>query len=279
MTAVLKLLPSSRATSLALFFVLAVAAMGQPLREAPNNGAKPVNQLVVAGNACGPAALLAAFRFGDKNWQRAADAVPGETEKAKIVSIIRTEGSRPSTHMGDRMRWSKKGVNVVDLCDMANEMTIGHYLPKISYEVFFLKTGEDQGDLLKRTHSRLAKSLAKGLPPLISIRRFALRKQKSGRKEWTIVDAHFVTLTSLPKKLEKGATSFAVTYLDPWGGKRCEGRIAISEKAFLQGASASPDPSISPCLEAAFPQASVGKKRLQAGEDSLITLAAGIGRW
>ncbi len=36
-----------------------------PLREAANLTAVPVNQLTVAGNACGPAALLSAFRFGD----------------------------------------------------------------------------------------------------------------------------------------------------------------------------------------------------------------------
>ena len=275
----LKLSPFLKARGIAILFAVAAAASGQALREAPNPGATPLNQLIVAGNACGPAALLSAFRFGDKNWQRAAAAVPGDTERERILSIIRTEGSRPSAHMGNRVRWSKKGVNVVDLCDMANEMTAGHFLPKISYEIFFLKPGESQKELVKRAHARLANSMARGLPPLISIRRFALRKEKNGRPEWTVIDAHFVTVVSVPKKLEKNADSFAVSYLDPWGGKRCEGRIGISGKALFQGEAAAADPSVSPCLEAAFPQASVGKRQLRAGEDTVLTLAAGIGRW
>jgi hypothetical protein len=100
------------------------------MREAANKDAAPVNQLVIAGNACGPAALLSAFRFGDVNWQRAANAIPGETDRQRLRTIILREGMRPSKNLGGRPRWSKSGVNVADLCDMANELTRGHYLPR-----------------------------------------------------------------------------------------------------------------------------------------------------
>ncbi|WP_200271909.1 hypothetical protein [Luteolibacter pohnpeiensis] len=274
----MKLSASNPIKLLLIAAVLLCSASGEELRKAPNFDAKPVDQLTVAGNACGPAALLASFRFGDDPWRKVADDVPGDTERERILSIIRKEGSRLSTHLDHHIRWSRKGVNVVDLCDMANEMTLGRYLPRIEYEIFILKNREDQSELLKRVHSRLSKSLAKGLPPMISLRRFANRSGKEQGK-WEIVDGHFVTVIGISKKLPRGADSFAVTYLDPWGGKRCEGVIKIPQVAFLQPGNANPDPQISPSLEADFPEAGIGKSRLGKEDLTVITVAAGIGRW
>jgi hypothetical protein len=240
-----------------------------PLREAPNPAANPANQLVVAGNACGPTALLNAFRFGSADWQRASDAIAGDTDKQRISTIIRQYGMRPSGHIKGRSRWSRKGVNLADLHDIANEMTRGKYLPTVSEEVMFIKPGESQEKLLKRIHQRLDTSLAKGLPPVISLRRYALRRQ-----EWIVLDAHFVTLTTVPRKLEKDARSFPVTYIDPWGGKIQQGVIAIPERPVLTA-----EAPASPCLEALFPQALVGRKLVRAGESHALTVAAVIGRW
>ncbi len=258
--------------SLTALLLATAPVFSQVLRDAPNPGAAPVNQLAIAGNACGPAALLAAFRFGNEDWQRVSNGIKGDTDKQRLSTIIREIAMRPSKHLTGRTRWSRSGVNVADLCDIANEMRGSIYLPTIRYEILFLGKGESQEQLLKRVHARLEKSLAKGLPPVISIRRFA--RKKDG---WTIVDGHFVTVCALPKKLEKGARSFAVSYLDPWGGRRCEGTIGISNQAFLSGQN--PDPTLSPCLEAVFPQALVGKSRVPAGEPTVLTLAAAIGRW
>lgn len=245
----------------------------QAWREAPNGSATPVDQLAIAGNACGPAALLTAFRFGDKNWQRAADAVEGDTDRQRLRKIILEVAMRPSKHLGGRPRWSRSGVNLADLCDIANEMTRAHYLPKVGYEVMILQPGESQEKLLRRVHGRLEKSLSKGLPPVLSIRRFV--KKKDG---WQIVEGHFVTVTGLPRKLAKGDRSFVVNYVDPWGGKRQQGTIAISGRGFLTAGDAS-DPLLSPCLEAVFPQALVGKSKIGKGEETVLTISAAIGRW
>ncbi|MBK1817473.1 hypothetical protein JIN84_17770 [Luteolibacter yonseiensis] len=242
-----------------------------PSREAPNPQAVAANQLTVAGNACGPTALLNSFRFGTKNWQRASLALGGENDKQRIQTIIRRYGMRPSNHINGRARWSKKGVNIADLEDIANEMTVGQALPIVRQDVLFLKQGESQEKLLKRVHYQLNTSLAKGLPPVLSIRRYA-KRGKGG--EWIVLDAHFVTLTSIPRKLEKGARSFPVTYVDPWGGKTCQGSIGIPARAILSDA-----PVTSPCLEAVFPQASVGRKLARPGEPTALTLAAMLGRW
>lgn len=245
-----------------------------PMREAPNSQAVPANQLAVSGNACGPTALLNAFRFGSPAWQRASDAIAGETDKQRIYTVIRESGMRPSSSIKGRPRWSRKGVNLVDLCDIGNELTRGHFLPLLSQEVLFVKPGESQAKLLGRVHQRFETSLAKGLPPIISLRRYVHRSQNGKPPEWVVLDAHFVTITAVPRKLERGATSFPVTYADPWGGKICQGAITIPNHGVLSTHAAD-----SPCLEAAFPQAAIGKKLVRPGETSTLTVVAVLGRW
>lgn len=268
MTAVLKPMFRLLANSLILAAGTSVMA-APPLREAPNAAATPANQLVVSGNACGPTALLNAFRFGNPSWQRASGALTGDTDKQRISTIIRQFGLRPSNHIKGSPRWSKRGVNLADLCDIANEMTRGLYLPQVSQEVLFRKPGEPPGKLLKRIHDRLDTSLAKGLPPVISLRRFVKRGDS-----WIALDAHFVTVTSVPRKVDKSVTGFPITYIDPWGGKPCQGNIAIPTRGILADAAGD-----SPCLEADFPQASVGLKLVRRGEPTALTLAAVLGRW
>lgn len=267
--------------SLHVSFTAAMALMlgsgllpGDELLRAPRVEVKPVDQLAVAGNACGPAALLNAFQSGNDDWRRAWDGVSGKTDRERILAVIREIGMRPSTHVPGQARWSRRGVSVADLRDMARDMSAGRYLPQVSEEVLFRKPGETPEKLLARVHQRLATSLKKGLPPVLSIRRHSLRMDKSGNPVWTTIDAHFVTLTSLPRKLPRGAHSFPVTYIDPWGGRRLSGAISIPETPVFPDSEGS-----SSCLEAAFPQSSVGSKMLRRGEKSVLALSAAVGRW
>ncbi len=176
---------------------------------------------------------------------------------------------RPSAHFKGRPRWSRKGVNLADLLDIANEMTRGHYLPGLNQEVWFRNPGESPEKLLKRVHARLNTSLEKGFPPLISLRRYVKRDSA-----WVALEAHFVTVIAVPRKLERNASSFEIRYVDPWGGKSRGGRLAISDQALLSDAAAD-----SPCLVAEFPQSSVGKKSVRRGETTGLTAAAVLGRW
>lgn len=244
------------------------------MRDAPNPNATAANQRLVSGNACGPAALLNAFRFGNPHWQRAANAVGGDTDRERILRIIHEIGMRPSKQLPGRPRWSRRGISLTDLRDMANDMTSGLYLPKISDEVFFTTSRETPQKLLRRTHQRLEKSLAKGLPPVISIRRHALRRQRDGSSQWVGTAAHFVTLTSLPRNLPKNATSFPVGYIDPLGGVARQGVIRIPEQRLLTDSSGAPC-----CLEAVFPQRAAGQPHRQHAEKTAVVLSAAIGRW
>lgn len=244
------------------------------MREAPNPGATPANQRLVSGNACGPAALLNAFRFGNPHWQRAANAITGDNDRERILRIIREIGMRPSKQLPGRPRWSRRGISMADLRDMANEMISGHYLPQITDEVLFVTPRETPQKLLRRAHQRLEHSLAKGLPPVLSIRRHSLRQQRDGTSQWVSIDAHFVTLTALPRKLAKNATSFPVRYIDPLGGVFREGMIRIPEQPLLADSAGNPT-----CLEAVFPPSPADQKRGGQKEKSATVLSAAIGRW
>lgn len=249
-------------------------AAAPPLREAPNPGAVAFDQLAVAGNACGPAALLNGFRFGDKNWQRALASVAGETDKARLLSLIRTWGLRPSKSLAGRKRWGRHGMNADDLCDVANEVGRTQLLPQLKCEGLMIHPGESPPKLLERVRSRLEASLARGFPPIVSVRRIVLRKTAGKAPEWVVLQGHFLTITSVPRKLEKNADSFPIHYLDPWGGSRGEGRLVVSSQAFVSAPGA-----VAPCLEADLPEVKAGKQEARAGEKTLLTLATGIGKW
>jgi len=249
--------------------------MGSALAVAPTAlNVEPVNQLVVAGNACGPAALLNAFRFGSSNWQRAASALDGSNDKERLLTIIREFGMRPSRDVPGHPRWSRRGVSVEDLRDIANQMTSGKFLPYLSAEVFFITAGESPEQLLQRVQRRLTTSLAKGFPPVISLRRYALRSQPAQPPQWVVIDAHFVTLTAIPRRLDKSDRTFVVSYLDPWGGRSLQGNIGIPPQPLF----ATPA-GLAACLVADFPHTAVGLEKIRHGEATVLTVAAAIGRW
>ena len=231
--------------------------------------ARAVNQLAVSGNACGPAALINSIRFADTRWQGAYRVIDGETDRGQLFTIIRRHGMRPSPHLGGRMRWSRRGVNVIDLADIANEITAATGLPEIHHDILAPNPGETPARQLVRTHRRLETSLARGLPPVLSIRRFALRENTDGVREWTGIDAHFVTITHVPRRLPRNAEFFTVQYIDPWGAHHHEGEIRLGDSS----SSAIPFP------EARFPSANVGKNRVRSGEKTILVASAVIGRW
>ncbi len=220
-----------------------------------------------------PCGLLTALRFGDANWQKSAAAVAGATDRDRLLTIIRTWGLLPSKSLPSRKRWSRHGVNVDDLCDIGNEMTQNHWRQLMKCEVLLARPGETSPKLLARVHDRLSTSLERGLPPIISVRRIVKQGSDDRAGSWEVLQGHFVTVIAVPTVLEKSATEFPITYIDPWGGKRCSGHLRISTQAFVSGQSASP------CLEADFPQADVGKKLAKKGASTLLTLAAAIGKW
>ena len=256
---------------LALICIGSSQICAQELLKAPNDQASPINQRRAYGNACGPASLLNAFQYGNEKWQKAFKAVPGNDSRTRLRYVVGTWGNRPSKHIKGVNRWnSKQGINLLDLNDMANEMRAPYFLPKIKHEVLSRGSREDVTKLLKRSHSRIADSLKKGLPPILSIRRYAHRySQEVGGKSWWPIRAHFVVVIEIPKKLPRGATSFKIKYVDPYGGFTREGTIHTNTGGFKN----------CPYLATTMPKTLVGKSFVKANEETLLTFAAIIGVW
>jgi len=223
-------------------------------------GARAVNQLAISGNACGPAAAINSLRFGDSRWRNALASLGDGSDRQQLHTLIRRHAMRPSPHLGGRPRWGRNGINLVDLTDVFNEITSPHHLPPVRNQVFFANnTIESPPAQLARIHRHLGKSLDHGLPPVLSIRRFARRDG-----EWVVIDAHFVTVTEIPRRLPRNAESFTVRYIDPWGAHHHQGELHI-------------DSSITGFPEARFPNANVGKNRIRPGETSVLVASAMIG--
>lgn len=235
---------------------------------AANPSATPFNQLSVSGNACGPAAFLNAIRLADARWQRSQEMIVGDTDKQRLSYTIRVYGLRPSAQLAGRTRWSKSGINVTDLVALSNEVLRGRLLPALRSEVLLPTSGESPWELMTRSHRRLAGSFRNGLPPIISVRRQVLRKTSGGQPAWLTVESHFVTLLRIPGSIDRASGSFVLDYLDPWGGRRCSGTLRL------------PPADASACgLILDLPSTPVGKRLVQPGERTLVTLSAVIGNW
>jgi hypothetical protein len=262
------MIPFPRAAPL-LSLILAACATTPAFHEVQNLSSEPFNQLDLAGNACGPAALLNSSRFGSPAWRKISETPPDLTDRERIRAIARGPAMRESSSLPGRARWSRAGINLSDLSDVANEMARPHSLPPISQQTLFLKPGESQEAHLRRVRTLLARSLDQGFPPILSLRRYAKRGG-----QWTFVQGHFITVTSVPGNLVSSQISFLVKFIDPWGGGFQEGSIAVSGRSFLGKNSAE-----SPNLEAIFPDVTVGKRHLRAGEESILVASGVLGRF
>ena len=232
---------------------------------APNREGKAVNQLAVSGNACGPAALLTSYTLASPRWQEIPRGLPGKDDRARLDYVIKQYGGRPSKHLNGRPRWNhKNGISLVDLTDVANEMRNGRRLPELEWEVLLPRERESELGLFKRTHSRLSKSLQRGLPPIIGLQRLAHRKS-GDQKTWATVYGHFIVITELPRKLERNAHTFPVRYADPWGGAVRTGQLRIVKYPGLSA------------VVAELPESQVGRRLLRKGEQSVVIVSSGLG--
>ena len=229
-------------------------------RWAPQAVAGPVNQLVVSGNACGPAALLASFRCGGDDARKVAAAIPGSSDRSKLLYIIRAHGMKPSVSLRDRPRWSRHGINPEDLGAIATELAaIGGDAPP-RYQSLLARQGTPGGKTLRRAHDLLRDSLVRGFPPVVALRRHALREG-----QWQWLDGHFVSVVRVPEKLDRSATSFTLTYFEPWGGRKLEATLAVPDTAFLGG-----DIDHPVALAFIAPAADIGKAKVRKGETTII---------
>ena len=230
---------------------------------AQNLSAKPFNQLDLAWNACGPAALLNSYRFGNPAWRKISEEPPGLSDRERIRAIARGPAMRESSSLPGRARWSRNGINISDLRDVANEIARPAYLPALSNSTLVISPIESREAHLRRVHAKLARSLSEGIPPILSIRLYAKRDGT-----WTPIQSHFITVTSVPGRLDQGSTGFPVGFVDPLGAKPGQGRIMIGS-----------DPGMDFFAEAKFPDVTIGRSSLGAVEKPYLAVSAALGRF
>lgn len=256
--------------ALLLFLLMGLPlTAGERWLAAPVPDSPPVNQLRTDGNACGPACLLDALRSGGPKWRASIARIPGPTDTEQIKAIIRGVGRRGSALDPSRRRWNGRfGVNATDLAAMANDLRSERWMRTVKTSVLFQDEGDSQADLLRKTHKSLASSLKRELPPILRLRRVAWRAPEgSPTKAWLTIKRHFVVLTGLPAKLPRGATSFRVTYHDPWGGHRFEGIIRVTDDK-TKGL---------PTLVADFPKSKIGRDLVRPHEPTCLSLSSAVG--
>lgn len=252
--------------ALLLFLCLILPLQAQELNlRAPNQSFDFIDQKNGVGNSCGPASILNAFGSGSKEWQIPFKKIPATSDRTRISSVIRSWGQVPSNTLPGRKRWEiKGGSNFVDLTVMANEMRKLHWkLPKLKSELFFATPGPKSEISLNQAHKRLQKSLKKGFPPLLSIRRFVLRKG-----QWQSVHGHFVVLTAMPDKLTRGTRTFPIEFVDPIGAKTYRAEITASDRN-----------NTLPSLILSCPSNAIGKSQVKSGEQHALGLTGAIGSW
>ena len=264
-------MPMVRVLPVILAVICQTSAGAGEMLTAPNKKASPINQRRAYGNACGPASLLNAFQYGSSKWQNIFYAIPGTNSKTRIRYVVSKWGERPSLHIKGIKRWDpKQGINLLDLTDMANEMRDSHFTPRIKNEILTRKSRQKQIELLHHSHKLITKSLKKGLPPILSIRRYAYRdSDEVGAKSWWPIRAHFIVVIETPKKISRSATSYHIKYVDPFGGYTRNGVIHTDTGDF----------SNSPFLAATMPGASIGRALLRDGEETVLTFPSIIGCW
>jgi hypothetical protein len=226
--------------------VLSQCAPSSPVY-APQREAAVADQLSLAGNACGPTAVLNALRHGSVAHQAAARAIPGDTDAKQLRDIVLHQGAKGSRHIPQRRRWSRRGINAADLADVTNELLKGHQAPSVRLWI------PQSSDHAGRIYSRIARSLRAGFPPVVGLRRYA---------GYQVIDSHFITVLGISPHPDGDKTSFAFDYIDPMGGRKLRGIVRCENRS--KGWR---------CV-AELPQTPVGLKRAQGPSqlyvDSLI---------
>ena len=236
---------------------------------APNLNCKPINQLSLNKNSCGPASLLEAFQCGSEKWQFSIAQIKGETQKQRMMGIILAHGRKPSAQFPKQQRWQpRSGISGIDLSNMANEMRKKIWMGTVQQQLFFKDQQKSDLSHLRKTHQSLRHSLNKGLPPILTIRRMTHRTPHfSDQKTWLTEERHYLVLTGLPKKLPKNVRSFQISYRDPWGGHSYRGTIRTPIPA---------ETSISTSI-LDLPNSKIGKELLKNGEVNALSLSSAIG--
>jgi hypothetical protein len=198
--------------------------------QAPGLRGRIVSQKEAPSNACGPASILNALLYSRGPLSRLYDAVPGETDAAKIRHLLETYGNRASVSYEQGARYRKNGIACEDVTAVFNDLLGALDAPRV--EGTFLDRLEEEatGDHLRRVHERFRASIAAGVPVVTSFRSFAAaHDEKKKAWLWEGLFQHFVAVIEVQETLDEGEKGFRFTYVDSDTNRREFGYARIEE--------------------------------------------------
>lgn len=189
------------------------AAEGKEFLHASSYQGAYFNQNWISGNACGPAAILNSFLTGSLKNSETVDELLKLNSKNAISELLKTYGNTPSKSLSGQKKWNpKRGMNQEDLLSVLKELN-----PKYRKRYAIYYTADQP---LKATYKQLRKSLKKGFPPIVSVRRFV----KKDKGEWFSLGGHYMSLVGLGE-LGKSNLGITMEYVDPKGALMRKGVV------------------------------------------------------
>ena len=190
--------------------------------EAPPTTPEIISQKSIGEQACGVCALLNALKFGGEAERTAAAKIKGSNDEDRVQTIIEVYGHVPSDAYPERSRYREdEGMCDREMLGMVQDFLTQNGLGRIEGGYLDRAKEEPVGTHLRKVHAKLRRSLDLGFPPIVLIRSFAAEpdsKFEAGYS-WGGLCGHWVSIVSLPEKLEPDAISFVMQVADSASGR------------------------------------------------------------
>lgn len=172
-------------------------------------------------NGCAPATVLNLLRFGGAELARAEEALVGATDGVKMRFLVdRYFRGRPSAVFPGQPRWGLHGIEATDLAAGMRELFAEHHLAPCEAAYLDREEGEDEGTHLHRVASLIRDSIQAGLPPILNLRSFYVKRREENGSEplWEAGVSHYVLVLAL--RTEPSTCGVELAILDPWRARR-----------------------------------------------------------
>gem|GEM_PF-428334 len=191
---------------LGLFAAVASVAFPQDKIEIPVSGPLIIDQHIYpdSRNACGPASIFNLLQFGPESYQKARLSLVGANETTRFRFLIERYFKSQKSVINPRVkRWSASGLLSADLAGGLNDLLEANKIPPLESSYLDKKEGESDALFLKRIHQWMNRSVSRGVPPILSLKSYMVRRRKENNFQpgWEVERHHYVVVTSLPKKL------------------------------------------------------------------------------
>lgn len=181
-----------------------------------------------SSEACGPAAMINALRFGLPEMQKAFNDLVGNDDRTRLrYTIDRYFKNKNSVVFPRAKRINHNGVFAEDLKDAFNQLLRESSSEPVTRLELSREDGESDRDFLERVHGKLQRSLRIGMPPIILLRSYSATPEDEGsvRVVWKAANSHYVVVTRVPEKLREQDMGFSFDAIDSNGGRLISGYV------------------------------------------------------